>query len=102
MQIEHPSEKEVVFTFTSNPGTADADAWMEQARQALNGQETRAVVDLRQLEMVSSLGINVAVSIYKNMQSLGGEMEVQVPDERMVRVFELFRLTDLFPVRVVK
>ncbi|NQU42987.1 STAS domain-containing protein [bacterium] len=100
MRIDHCGPEEIRVTLDSNPTASDAHAWTEQIKEALTGDEKKAVVDLRSLTVVSSLGVNVIVGLYRHIESQGGNLRVLVANEKMGNVFQLFRLTDLFPVEV--
>ena len=100
MKIERIKPDEVLVRFDSNPSAAMAQAWSEEIKSYLTGDEKLARVDLTELEIVSSLGVSVVVAIYRNMERQGGTITVDVPNESMLRVFELFGLTKLFETRV--
>ena len=86
----------------ANPSSADIIPWMEQIKSSLTGQEKLARVDLTSLEVISSLGVNLVVGLYKNLEKQGGGIRVLVSSEKMVNVFELFRLTELLRVELVR
>lgn len=101
MEIEHTSEEELLVRFHRNPGTAATQEWVARIDGELTGREKLARVDLTELEILASLGVNVIVGLYQKMQKQGGTVLVEVASERTRRVFELFQLTNLFEVRVV-
>lgn len=101
MLIEHPNDDTLRVSFSASPNASEAQEWNESLKGALNGSETIAHVDLTAMEMISSMGINVIVGLYKVMQRQGGTIDVVVNNEKMLHVFELFQLHKLFEVRVM-
>jgi anti-anti-sigma factor len=101
MRIERVSPEELLVTLLSSPSAATAQTWIDQIKSELTGDETLARVDLTHLDIISSLGVSVIVGLFKSMEKQGGTIQVQVPNESMLRVFELFKLDDLFEVKVV-
>ena len=102
MNIQHVTPEELLVKIDSNPSSADIAPWMERIKSSLTGQEKLARVDLTSLEVISSLGVNIIVGLYKNLEKQGGGIRVLVPGEKMANVFELFRLTELLRVEIVR
>jgi len=102
MEIKRISPEEIEVRFTANPTSADTQDWIAQVKEELTGSETLARVDLTGLSILSSLGVNVVVGIYQRISKQGGSVRVDVASEKTKRVFELFQLTSLLDVRVVK
>ena len=102
MNIQHVSPEEMLVKMDANPSSADIIPWMEQIKSSLTGQEKLARVDLTSLEVISSLGVNLIVGLYKNLEKQGGCTRVLVANERIANVFELFRLTELLRVELVR
>lgn len=101
MNIQHPRPEEMLVRFDRNPEVAETTAWSDELRSALNGKEESVKVDLTGLDVISSLGVNVIVGLYKHVTKNQGQIRVLVPDEKMLHVFKLFRLDDLFPIEVI-
>jgi anti-anti-sigma factor len=102
MDIQHVTAEELLVKIDANPSSADIAPWMEQIRTAMTGQEKEARVDLTSLGVISSLGVNLIVGLYKCMEKQGGATRVLVPSEKMANVFELFRLTEILKVEIVR
>ena len=101
MEIERISPKELRVRFLDNPSTSAAQEWVGRFKEALNGEENRVVVDLTAMEVLASLGVNVVVGMYQRMRKQDGTVEVLVANEKVRHVFELFKLTDIFVVKIV-
>lgn len=102
MELERISQEELLVRLDSNPGTTETQEWIEQFKGSLTGEETLTQVDLTEISILSSLGVNVVVGIFQRMKKQGGTVRVRVANSKVLRVFELFQLTELFEVRVDK
>jgi anti-anti-sigma factor len=100
MMIERVSPEKVVVKFQENPDHAQVQEWTDHFKSQLNGQEKEAVVDLTALKVVSSLGVNVILGFHKKLESQGGKIRVLVSSETVGRVFELFKLNQVFSVEI--
>lgn len=100
MEIKRVNQQELMVRFSTNPGTADTREWIARIKEELTGNETMTLVDLTDLEILTSLGVNVIVGIYQSLRKQGGTIRVKMTSSKIFRVFELFQLTDLFEVRV--
>ena len=101
MEIERINQDELLVRFSANPSTSAMREWSARIDQELTGKEKLARVDLTDLEVVASLGVNVIVGLFQKMQKQGGTIRVDVAGEKARRVFELFQLTNLFDVEIV-
>jgi anti-anti-sigma factor len=102
MKVLRISQEELLVIFESNPTTASTQDWIGHFSSELTGHEKVARVDLTRLDILSSLGVNVVVGIFQRMEKQNGTILVEVASEKTKRVFDLFKLTELFEVVVVK
>ncbi len=102
IEIERISQTELRVRFLANPSTSATQEWIGRFKDALNGEEELVVVDLTAMEVLASLGVNVVVGMYQRMQKQDGTIKVLVASEKTRNVFELFKLTDLFEVKVAE
>lgn len=100
MEIKRLSQEELLVIITTNPDAAETQDWVQNVASELTGNEKKVTVTLKDLVILSSLGVNVIVGMYQKMKQQGGGIEVEVPNEQILRVFELFKLTSIFPVRI--
>ncbi len=100
MELKRINQQEIVVRLTSNPGTTETQEWITRFKEELTGNETLAHVDLTGIDILSSLGVNVVVGIFQKMKKQNGTVRVKVSNSKILRVFELFQLTELFEVRV--
>lgn len=59
---------------------------------------THVVVDLRDVEYMSSAGLREMVSALKKVQKAGGDLRVANPSERVMEVLELAGLDTIFKI----
>lgn len=102
MEITKHTEDQIDIKFNENPDAAQVQQWTDEFKSQLDGKEKLARVDLTGLAVISSLGVNVIVGLYKKMQDQGGKVEVIAANESMIRVFELFKLSDLFNIHLAQ
>jgi anti-anti-sigma factor len=102
MNIQHPKPEEILVTFDTNPDSSESTAWTDEIRAALTGQEKTATVDLKALPFLSSLGVNVIVSLHNMLKKQDGRVTVLVPNAKMSHVFDLFQLRQLMDVQMIQ
>ncbi len=69
------------------------------AMDALEAPCTQAVLDLTDAEVVDSLGITLILGLFKTCQKRKVAFSVEGANADLMRVFKLFSLPKLFPIR---
>ena len=69
------------------------------AMEALTVPCTEAVLDLSSAEVVDSLGITLILGLFKTCQQRRIAFRVEGASADLMRVFKLFSLPKLFPIR---
>ena len=82
-------------------GTANADAFREQARAALTESQKDIDVDLSQTLYVDSRGLGVLISLHKTACSRHGALRVLRPTPPVQQILELTRMHRLFEIVTV-
>ena len=77
---------------------ASAPQFEQACRDSIRGGTTRLLADLADLQYVSSMGLGSFLSIAKTMQSSGGALMLCGMKGLVKEVFDMTRLTPLFPV----
>jgi anti-sigma B factor antagonist len=62
------------------------------------GQATRLVIDLEGVEFLDSTGLGVLVGALKRMRSKEGELVLVCTNPRILKVFEITALTEVFTI----
>jgi len=58
----------------------------------------QVIVDLEGLEFIDSSGLAALVRARKHAQQVGGDLLLAAPQRQVLRVLEITRLTEVFPV----
>lgn len=87
---------------SQNPDSALVTQWSNDLRLALSGKEKQAVVDLCDLDIISSLTMDVVVGLYKHLVKTGGKVKVIAANEKAAHVFHLFGLESVIDIELKK
>lgn len=79
-------------------GTANADAFREQARAALTPAQKDIEIDLSQTLYVDSRGLGALLSLHKTVCSRNGVLRIIRPAPAIQQILELTRLHRLFEI----
>jgi len=75
------------------------EASRKSAMEALSGPCTEAILDLSAAEVVDSLGITLILGLFKTCQQRKIPFHVEGANPDLMRVFKLFSLPKLFPIK---
>mgnify|MGYP006287668723 CR=1 FL=1 len=72
----------------------------EEAKKKLakNGEIKKLILDLSQVPYLDSSGVGVILSIFKFMRKRNGSLSVAGPNQKIKRVFEVTKLTEVISV----
>jgi len=70
----------------------------ERARAVFDKMEGNSVLDLQELEYISSAGISELLLLYKRLNADGCEVRVQNANGHVKNIFEIAGLKALFPM----
>ena len=99
MTVESSSKGAVAVVKISGRMDAESAPQFDQACQAaLAGGATHLVVDVAELQYVSSMGLRSFLSVAKTLQKAGGKMPLCGMKGMVKEVFDLTHLTALFPM----
>ena len=88
LDVERSGEV-VVVTVRGDLDLASAPRLRTLALDELLAGHRRLVLDLRDLEFVDSVGLGIIVAILKRARSMGGDLELVVGTDRILRPLEL-------------
>ncbi len=71
----------------------------EEAKKILSKkEETKSlVIDLSQVPYLDSSGVGVILSLFKFMKNRGGSLAVANPNDKIRRVFDVTKITEIIP-----
>jgi anti-sigma B factor antagonist len=78
-------------------GRLDASQ-VEQARAVLDGLSGTVIVDLTNLNYISSAGLGLLIAAFNRLRNNGGELRLANPNELVRNVLRLSRIDRLIPV----
>ena len=97
MKIEkNQNEQHLVIALEGRLDTMTAPQLEEELKSSLDNV-TELVIDLSNLEYISSAGLRVLLSAYKTMRTKGS-MKIVNANELVQEVFEVTGLGDLLPI----
>jgi anti-anti-sigma factor len=99
MEIETTSYKRCsVVTVSGRVDSNTAPAFEQALKGVIEGGQRNVILELSEVEFMSSAGLRGMVSSLKACKSRGGDLAVANPSKRVVEVMQLAGLTSLFPV----
>ena len=71
----------------------------EEAKKQLSAKEKieDLLVDLSQVPYLDSSGVGVLLSLFKFMKTRGGSLAIANPNEKIRRVFDVTKMTEIIP-----
>lgn len=87
-----------VISLRGEVDLATAPRFRERLIELVNDGERQVVVDLDQVDFLDSTGLGVLVGGVKRLRSHGGELTIVCSNRRILRVFEVTGLTQVFAI----
>jgi anti-sigma B factor antagonist len=88
-----------VVSVSGEVDVATAPRLREEIVRAVSQGATSILVDLEAVDFLDSMGLGVLVGALKRVKSHGGEMAIVCTNERLLRIFEITGLQQVFDVR---
>lgn len=83
------------FVLKGRVNAASADALLYRLETALKEERKNIVVNMSQVEYLSSVGIRVILKIYKQAMESGGKFSIERPSEIVKNVLGMVALKEL-------
>jgi anti-sigma B factor antagonist len=97
MEITTQDFKRVaVMSVTGRVDSATAPELESQLRALVDGGKTHIVLDLKNVEYMSSAGLRAMVSTLKSVKRVNGDLRLANPSARVEEVLHLAGLTSIF------
>ncbi|WP_225755043.1 STAS domain-containing protein [Actinotalea sp. Marseille-Q4924] len=75
-----------------------APALREELSSLIDAESTNLVVDLTQVSFMDSTGLGVLVGALKKVRTLGGDLQLVISQEKILKVFRITALTQVFTI----
>ena len=92
---EERSEKTSVFIAKGRVDAENSDALLYKLENALNDGQTTIILNMLQVEYLSSIGIRVILKIYKQAKEKGCTFNIDRPSEVVKNVLGMVALKEL-------
>lgn len=97
MEITIQEYKRVaVITVTGRVDSATASEFENEVNEVIEGGQHNLVLDLSQVDFLSSAGLRVLVTTRKTLQAAGGDIVLAQPSDRVVETLDTAGLDVLF------
>ncbi|MDR2731206.1 MAG: STAS domain-containing protein [Treponema sp.] len=83
------------FILKGRVNAANADVLLGRLETALKEERKNIVVNMSQVEFLSSIGIRVILKIYKQAAETGGKFNIERPSENVRNVLGMVALKEL-------
>jgi len=92
---EDRSEKTSIFTAKGRVDAETADALLYKLENALNDGQTTVILNMLQVEYLSSIGIRVILKIYKQAKEKGCTFNIDRPSRVVKNVLGMVALKEM-------
>lgn len=87
-----------VAAVTGEIDVATAPALRERLQQLVGESAPTVVVDLSGVSFLDSTALGVLVGAHKRCREAGGQLRLVITEPRILKVFEITGLTEIFPI----
>ena len=87
------SENELTVLCSGILNTVTVPALAKDISEKMNGQK-RLILDFTEVEYISSMGLRLVLTLYKNMNSVDGSLFLRNVRKDVMNIFSLAGLTD--------
>jgi anti-anti-sigma factor len=92
---EEKSQNVNKFILKGRVNASSADVLLYKLENALKDEQKRILVNMTQVEFLSSVGIRVILKIYKKAQETGYKFNIESPSDTVKNVIGMVALNDL-------
>jgi anti-sigma B factor antagonist len=92
---ENTENATAVFILKGRLNTSSADWFQFRLEEALRGGHKNILLNMSQVEFLSSTGIRVILKIYKQLTEKGGKFGIERPSECVKNVLGMAALKDM-------
>ena len=89
------SPESVKFTIAGRIYSSNADVLEKHLEKALEEKSYIIVLNMSQVEYISSIGIRVILKMYMEVEKAGGKLEIEMPSENVRNVLKITALDEM-------
>ena len=93
--IKEIGPETVKFTITGRIYTYNADVLEKHLEQALQEKQYNIVLNMSQVEYISSSGIRVLLKTYMDAKKAGGKLEIEMPSPNVRNILKITALDEM-------
>ena len=93
--LEDRSPGAVKFTLKGRVNAINADSLLYKLETAIKEGHTNIIMNMSQVEYLSSVGIRVILKIYKQTSEKGGTFKIERPSENVKNVLGMVALKEM-------
>jgi len=93
-----PSGERSVVHVSGEVDVYTAPMLREELAALIDAEHANLVVDLAEVSFMDSTGLGVLVGALKKIKTLGGELRLVIDQEKVLKVFRITALTQVFPI----
>ncbi len=98
VRIERPESQVVVVYLAGAIGMTESSRLLDYLEQVVTQAPRLLIMDLSELQFVTSMGLGTFISTRSKLAKLGGTLLLVSPSKHVLEVLEITNLTKLFPV----
>lgn len=88
----------VILKLSGRLDSGTSNDFQDKLLELIDGGEKRLVIDLAQLDYVSSAGLRAFLVAAKRLKGVGGKIALSAMKSNIKEVFDLSGFTSLFPI----
>ena len=88
-------QESVKFTITGRIYSSNADLLEIHLDKALEEKQYNLVLNMSQVEYISSIGIRVILKTYMNARKAGGKLEIEMPSPSVRNILKIAALEEM-------
>ena len=85
----------VKFTIAGRIYSSNADALEKHLEKALEEKSFNIILNMEQVDYISSIGIRVILKKYMEVKKAGGKLEIEMPSENVRNVLKITALDEM-------
>lgn len=95
---DHGGDERTVVHVSGEVDVYTAPALREELSDLVDAERAHLIVDLTEVTFMDSTGLGVLVGALKKVRTLGGDLQLVINQEKVLKVFRITALTQVFTI----